>query len=388
MKFHDADITFTLFATDRCQNECVVCCDKSSPKFSYAHIGETAVQRKGLEHLMQAISMYDLRITGGDPLRNPILLSSVIAHHYGNKHINFNPMSFLTIELKKSGSKITIDDANSLIKRTRFAGFSRDLDIIVQLLAGFNTYSMSCGDLQAPNRDIMLYANLFFDLCILPRITEIKGYKPEIHEVKIDGSFENGKLIRADARLNCVGNFRFLLQKGIFDIHTATLAMARRGKVRKCGDDNKCELYFSKENGENVLYMPICCVAGASPYTSIKTDLTLKHMADMDPGKVKTKLMQARDNVHDSTLYFMLSGASHITIHESRFAEVVAAAQDLVKEQRGRDVNIVQSTYTLRADGACKSCEACNNMGRTLYRAGISPRQFHSYLDKRFGGRR
>ena len=375
--------SYGFFTTEECANNCRLCTQRGVGRLGSYGAGKTPEEIKGLENLLDALSPDCIELTGGDPLKNLPFLEAVDKKALRNEEgrtratIIMNPISLLTLSLNKSAKRITDEDYSSLSSRLTTHGFSEDLKRALDIVSNFSAIGISNGNLQSPDVYLIQKAMKLFNVHLRPKIAQKGG---TLGYFTGSGTFRKDVLISA-SRVCCVGGVLNMIERGEISSRSVRKDQPRYGKRNKCERGAK-QLYFKKEEDTARLYISTCCSAGMTPYTSFKTSLTLDGLAEMDKDSIKT-IFHADANRHkNSVLYNKLNGFS-ATSNNAGFTMYVEAAQDLIKEKTGEDVDIVRSSYSFQTQ--VFPCEVCHNVGIQLKKAKITSAEWQEYLENKYG---
>lgn len=354
---------------------------KGEPNFHIHHIGETEEEKKGVINFFKSIENDTLSLTGGDPLRNETVLELAIKYHKGPKEIIINPLTFLCLALNKPSDKITEEEAIEIIDKIKQEGLSPEIKRLTHLISKFDIIFESLGSLQGPNPKIKELANRFYKEFILPEIMSSSEKKPKIEDYSVHGRYESGCLVKSNYdNVACVGRLRQLIEEGKFKTKMSVKSTGREPKVMKCREKDTLSLYFKKEDGKARLFFTLCCRAGATPYTSFKTELTLEKMATTTPQEINEAIKDECKKMEETSFHRMLNEPIKENDYDQRFTKYLKAAETLIKKKTGEDIDIVENTYTL-GGGDCGFCECCNTVGVMLHRHGISVSEWHKHLE-------
>ncbi|MBI4447414.1 hypothetical protein HY643_00385 [Candidatus Woesearchaeota archaeon] len=394
-----------IFTTSYCANNCVLCCVQGEVKFGFHHLGKSEEEVKGLENLIK-ISR-GIHLTGGDPLMNPTFLKLITQHKYATKTIVINPLTFLTSIIHKPAKKITNEEASNFISQAEKDGLPEQLEDLCSNLSNFECIAVSSGNLQGPNPEIIGLAKEFFNKTILPKIkanlSETRrrlGKHPFVKYQEVNGEFKNEQLVDVEIFLrtpmvSCTGKLRMLVEKNELKQTIFEKNPKIEYKYFACETTPNYTIYFKKEDNQTRMYITSCCKVGVTPYTSYKTSLTLEKIACMQPKEVSRLFKNELEKRKETAVYHLLNNPvqtekfnnKSVTIdsfnYEIPFNSYIAAAEQLIREKTGKTVSMKQETYSTKGSEA-KCCACCYTTGLMLQRAGISPEEWQSHLEKNF----
>jgi hypothetical protein len=408
----------TLFVGDACLNDCLICGVEDAPGMKFYNIGGNEVEDKALENLIKSVENDYLDISGGDPLFNKPVLRSIAKNHKGDKAIVLNPISFLTMELKKRATNLTEEDYSALVKKVETEGLSENTKETLAYLLEFDGIALSSGNLQSPNPDVMDWALSFFNTHIKPSLISV-----QLADYSLDATFEEGGTISDAESIACVGKARTSIENrslNFENVKTGKLPEERDDDFQYGSDCRKggYKIYFQREGESIRMNYMMCCTPGVTGYTSFRSELTVEDLAVMKPEAIIDTITAEYTEHKDSVLHNMLNfrkvhgrngpyqndlgellrgdevPAKPTTIekyHSSTaikigefFPEYVAEAEKLILEKTGKQVSVADNTYTTQKDTP-RLCEACFTVGYLLNEAGIKPDEWHNHLETEFG---
>ena len=374
-----------LSISSQCKNQCQICAYSGRPPLKFYNAGKSENEKRGLANFFQAIGDRALSITGRDPLRNPDALALANQFHPGIKEIIINPISFLTIGLRKYAKNITSEEVQKLTN----AALSSEVQQLCEILSQYNRVTISCGTLQGPSPEIAQLAYGFFHQKIAPAI---KASAPtlNINEACFNGKFKEGILVEPVSRPPlAVGKIRS--RKGI---DPAVIAPAKKMAAKRfwCGEYDATVYHFQKDEDGVSLYQSICAQVAQSGYVHFKTGLTLEAMAAMPPEQITQKLIEENMRFEQSTVFSFLSRSFCLSLpniidrkthYEKQFEFFIRAVEMLIKEETGKKISVVENTLSFTRQinpETAHPCEACNTAGALLHREKIPPQKLETFL--------
>jgi len=355
-----------------------------STGFSIVHIGKTGTEKKGIENLFKSIGTEGLSLSGGDPLLNETVLEAAINHSKGSKIITINPISFLTLELKKPGSQITEKDVFCLTEKVQKEGFSQRTKRVLSLLSAFEEIGLSTGDLQGPHPDIVQYALTFFNKFIKPVLLLQKRPFYNTYSYYIPINYYN---LSDVIEISCVGKIRSDPQS--LETYAPMMLQAREIMLKsKCRRDGSLLTYFLANKGTR-LYYSMCCKPGYSPYIAFKSSMTLEAMAEMTSEAISQRMKEENAEFQKTALYNILNhpgfdGENNKPGSPIPFYLYVQSAEELLSQKTAKKVSVLNHTFTFDHAGRAKACEACFTISQLLYAANVSFDEWHDFLENKF----
>jgi hypothetical protein len=378
---------YSIFPTNICNNNCVICGVKCQPNFNFYHLLKNDSERKGLIKLLSIFESNDLiSLTGGDPLRNPEFMELFIKHFKGRKSIMLNPLTFLSLESGKPANVISEKEAESIINKVSSMGYCDESMRLLNYLSYFDNIGISSGNLQSPNPALSKYAIKLWGKYIFKylisntrsRFFFINGSPRQ----SLSGKFENNKLVRAPKGLKCVGSLRRIAESQEKTPFSIKFNIEMKRKHKKCHTKAKSAkyplypIYFNKVNDEVKMFFLPCCEVGVNPYVAYETELTLNKIASLKTEDVKKLFHKELSKMKKSSFFKLLTNKNY----NLNFKTFIQIAEKMIKERSNQNIDIVSETYT--CSDKCHHCEVCNTVGVMLHRAKITPKEWHEYLEK------
>ena len=392
---------YVFSTTKKCANSCVICGALGKPSSNYFHIGQNEKEVQAIRNLITSFGRDELSLTGGDPLMNDVVLREVVSLHHGKKGIIFNPITFLVIELRKNAKCINNSDISNLKDKAAVNGLSEKNREICYYLSRFDSLTISNGNLQAPSPEMMSHALDFYSEFIL---SEIKKNNSDFNEesvcsAQINGKFESTKLISTNQAL-CVGRFREYFEKNMRLGGSGNNMPLFFKKEQPCSEKDELILYFKRSNKSAYIVLDICCSVGITTYFSYNTNISLDDLAQSRPKEIKKMLYSEARKLKSTALYNMLNNPEFNNPSElekkawyypeeklnEQFREIVCSSEELLWDNTGTYRSIIDNVYSFGGQ-KCSECEVCNTLGIMLYKAGISIKEWHDFLDISFNKR-